>query len=66
MSKDLKETIININPFNIEKVLSEYIESPDLLENKSKASVEYVNNWHEPNKIAKIMEGNKFLLGSIK
>ena len=38
MSKDLKETIININPFNIEKVLSQYIESPVLLENKSKAS----------------------------
>tara|TARA_B100000900_G_scaffold363310_1_gene337220 strand:- start:2374 stop:3450 length:1077 start_codon:yes stop_codon:yes gene_type:complete len=54
MSKDLKETIININPFNIEKVLSEYIESPVLLENKSKASVEYANNWHDPNKIAKI------------
>lgn len=54
MAKDLKEAIININPFNIDSVLSEYVENPSLLKIKSEASLEFVNRWHNPIEVAKI------------
>lgn len=54
MAMDLKEAIININPFNIVEVLSEYIENPKLLIFKSQAGLNYVNKWHDPIKIAQI------------
>lgn len=63
MAKDVKETVININPFNMESVLSKYIENPELLYEKSKASLEYVHRWHDPIHIAKITKATyeKFL-----
>jgi hypothetical protein len=54
MAKDLKETVININPFNIEIVLEEYLENPQLLYRKSQAALEYVHKWHDPIYVASI------------
>lgn len=48
MAKDLKESVININPFTIEQVLEEYLQNTDLLYQKSKAALEYVHKWHDP------------------
>jgi hypothetical protein len=48
MVRDLKEAIININPFNIETVLEEYLQNPQLLNQKSNAGLEYVHKWHNP------------------
>lgn len=54
MAKDLKESIININPFNIEETLEKYIQNTDLLCEKSKSAVEYVHKWHDPVNVATI------------
>lgn len=54
MAYDLKNTIININPFNIEEVLANYIENPSLLFAKSQASLEYVHKWHNPKYVASL------------
>jgi hypothetical protein len=54
MAKDLKDAIININPYNIEEELSKYIENTDLLYKKSQASIEYVHKWHNPLYVASI------------
>lgn len=54
MAKDLKDTIINLNPYNIEEELSKYIENTNLLHHKSKSSVEYVNKWHDPLYVASL------------
>jgi len=54
MAKDLKETIININPNNIESILEEYLENPQRLYFKSQASSEYVHKWHDPVYVAGI------------
>ena len=54
MAKDLEEAVININPFNIEKVLEEYLQNPHLLYHKSEAGVEYVYKWHDPLYVAGI------------
>ena len=54
MAKDLKEAIINLNPFNIEEELSKYIENTNLLYEKSKASLEYVHKWHDPLYVASL------------
>jgi len=54
MAKDLKETIININPNNIESVLEEYLQNPHWLYSKSQASSEYVHKWHDPVYVAGI------------
>jgi glycosyltransferase involved in cell wall biosynthesis len=48
MAHELEETVININPFNIEEELSKYIENPKFLYEKSEASLTYVNKWHDP------------------
>jgi len=53
MSKDLLDTIININQHNIEEVLEDFINNLELLNEKSKLSYDYVNKWHNPTKIAK-------------
>ena len=52
MAKDLKESIININPRNIEEKLSEFIENPMLLKHKSNSGIQYVKKWHDPTYIA--------------
>jgi len=54
MAKDLKEAVININPFNIESVLEEYLQNPQLLNQKSQAGLEYVHRWHNPLYVAGI------------
>ncbi len=54
MAKDLKEAIININPFNIEIVLEEYLENPQLFYRKRQAALEYVHRWHDPLFVASI------------
>jgi hypothetical protein len=54
MARDLRETFININPENIEEVLSRYLEEPELLYKKSKASVDYVHTWHDPVYVASL------------
>jgi glycosyltransferase involved in cell wall biosynthesis len=48
MADELKETIININPYNIEEKLAYYIENPGELYRKSEASLDYVHRWHDP------------------
>jgi len=48
MEKDLLESVININPLNIERVLEEYFQNPHLLYEKGKAGLEYVHRWHDP------------------
>ena len=52
MAKDLKESIININPRNIEEKLSELIENPKLLKHISNSGIQYVKKWHNPTYIA--------------
>ena len=54
MAKELKEAIININPFNIENVLEGYLQNPQWLYQKSEAGLEYVHKWHDPVYVAKI------------
>jgi hypothetical protein len=54
MAKDLKETIININPNNMESILEEYLENPHRLYSKNQASSEYVRKWHDPLYVAGI------------
>ena len=56
MSKDILDSVININPFNIEDELSKYLDNIDLLYKKSQASVDYVNKWHNPLNVAKIVQ----------
>ena len=56
MAKDILDSVININPFNIEDELSKYLDNIDLLYKKSQASVDYVNKWHNPLNVAKIVQ----------
>lgn len=54
MAKDVLETFINVNPFNIYEILAYYIENPDLLKQKSDASLSFVNKWHNHEYVASI------------
>jgi hypothetical protein len=54
MAKDLKEAVININPFNIETVLEEYLQNPQLLNQRTNAGLDYVHKWHDPMYVAGI------------
>ena len=54
MADDLKDSVININPYNIETELSKYIENIGLLYKKSQASLDYVNKWHNPLYVASL------------
>ncbi len=56
MANDLKESIINITPFNIEETLDRYIQNKKLLYEKSKKVVAYVKKWHNPVYVAKIVK----------
>lgn len=54
MARDCKESIINANEFNIEEVLSRYVEDRKQLIIKGEAQMEYVNKWHNPKYVASI------------
>ena len=54
MAHDLRESVINLNPGTIERVLSEYLENTTLLYQKSQAALDYVHKWHDPVHVAKI------------
>ena len=54
MAKDLKDAVINMNPFTIKETLELYLQNPSLLKQKSEASLAYVNKWHDPKYIAGI------------
>lgn len=56
MAKDLKNAIISIDPFNIEQVLSYYIENVNELKNKAKLCYDYVNKWHDPDYIFSLLK----------
>lgn len=56
MAKDLNSAIISIDPFNIEQVLSYYIENVNELKNKAKLCYDYVNKWHNPDYIFSILK----------
>ncbi|RXK03729.1 hypothetical protein CRV02_00620 [Arcobacter sp. CECT 8989] len=56
MAKELLSSVINIKNDNIEKILSYYIENKELLYEKSNLVQKYVNYWHCPNRIAKIVK----------
>jgi hypothetical protein len=54
MAKDLKDAVINVNPFNIETLLEEYLQNPQLLNQKNEAGLAYVHKWHDPVYVASI------------
>ncbi|KQC12367.1 MAG: hypothetical protein APR63_11260 [Desulfuromonas sp. SDB] len=54
MRDQVLKTLININKFNIEDKLEQYIENQHLLTEKSKACLDYVNKWHNPEYVAAI------------
>ena len=54
MAKELKEAVINITPYNIEEVLSTYIENPLLIKRKAEAGYEFARKWHDPEYVASI------------
>ena len=56
MADDLKKSIINIDPFNIETNLVEYIENPEKLIIKSELVYKYVMKWHSPDYIFSILK----------
>ena len=55
MSKDLLNSIINVNPFNIESELEKYILDLKKLKYKSELGYDYVNKWHNPDYIYKLI-----------
>lgn len=52
MAAELKDAVIQITPFNIEDVLSQYIENTQLLYSKSMKGFDYVEKWHNPRHVA--------------
>ena len=56
MATDLKKSIINIDKNNIYDVLDMYIRNSDMLYQKGDAGYDYVNKWHNPIKVAKIVK----------
>ncbi len=56
MAKELLSSVINIKSDNIEEILSYYIENKELLYEKSNLVQKYVNFWHCPIRIAKIVK----------
>ncbi len=55
MKKDVLEAFFNANKDNLEDVLQEIVDSPDLLKSKYQLQKEYIYNYHDPIKIAKQM-----------
>jgi len=56
MAMELKNAIISIDPFNIEQVLSHYIENVNELKIKAKLCYDYVNKWHDPDYIFSLLK----------
>jgi hypothetical protein len=54
MAKDLREAVIQIDPFSMEAVLEEYLQNPKLLSLKSEAGQAYVHRWHDPVYVASL------------
>ena len=54
MSRDLRDAVININPYNISEVLDTYLQNRDLLKQKSDAGYDYALKWHDPEYVASI------------
>lgn len=54
MAEDLLSAVINISPFSIEETLELYLQNRELLAQKSQASMEYVNRWHDPVYVANL------------
>lgn len=52
MANDLKQSIINVNPYNLEEMLEKCIEDRIYLYEKAELAYEYVNKWHCPIKVA--------------
>lgn len=52
MAEDLRETIIQADPGTISEVLFRCVRDGDLLRRRAAASLEYVNRWHDPLKVA--------------
>jgi hypothetical protein len=48
MARDLREAVIQIDPFSMETVLETYLQNPKLLDLKSEAGQAYVHRWHDP------------------
>lgn len=63
MAKECKESVINANEYNIEDVLSLYINDRKELNKRRDAQLEYVNKWHNPVYVAsitkRVYEGEK-------
>lgn len=53
MAQDCLDSFITVDPTNLYEKLCLYLDNPAKLREISKASVEYVNKWHDPLKIAK-------------
>lgn len=54
MTQDLKDSVINVDPFTIVTVLENYLQNPSLLMQKSQAAMDYVNKWHDPVYVASL------------
>jgi hypothetical protein len=54
MAKDLREAVIQIDPFSMEAVLEQYLQNPKLLSLKSEAGQAYVHRWHDPLYVASL------------
>jgi hypothetical protein len=54
MEKDLREAIINADPFSIESVLEKCILDRNYLQSKAMAGQEYANKWHDPKYVASL------------
>ncbi len=48
MARDLREAVIQIDPFNMETVLETVLQNPKLLSLKREAGQAYVHRWHDP------------------
>lgn len=54
MSEDIKNTIINADPFSIEYIIEKYIKEKDLLIEKSKMSRDFALKWHDSYTVSQI------------
>jgi len=55
MAIDLNNSVININPFNIESELEKVINDRKKLKKTAQLGFQYVNKWHDPEYIFKLL-----------